>query len=174
MNTQNLFADENRAQALFIALEKQALEQKTLLSELKTWMRQIEKNLKGDVIEQGGVKNVHIYNYDPRARGSYGMVHEPDPILLPEKLQTPEADYMRDRLISAGMIDSMWQPVGLSGSERSLLAREVCDRLGINDVWQMFGQLWSEKPGTLRCYYNRAMEQKKTYVFLEKIKNILG
>jgi hypothetical protein len=33
------------------------------------------------------------------------------------------------------------------------LARTVSEHLNINDVWQVFGQLWDEKPETLRSYF---------------------
>jgi hypothetical protein len=54
------------------------------------------------------------------------------------------------------------------------LARTVSEHLNINDVWQVFGQLWDENPETLRSYFNKAMEQKKSLKFQEKLKNILG
>ena len=76
-------------------------------------------------------------------------------------------------LVDAGILDENWQPVGLSCSERALVAKAVRDRLDLKEVWQLFGQLWSEKPETLRSYLNRALEQKKSLDFQERLKNIL-
>jgi len=171
MEKHHLFADSAGTQALVMALEKKIIEQNAIiLQEIRNWMDQFKNNLPGDIIESGGVKNININYYGSKSHGA----DEPLPDELPARLTTPQAQRIKEALVSAQLITDSWQPINMSGSERSLLAKAVCDRLGINDVWQMFGQLWSEKPGTLRCYYNRAMEQKKTYVFLEKIKNVLG
>lgn len=93
---------------------------------------------------------------------------------LPDVLATEDAMEILETLCEAGLLHEDWQPADLSGSERGLVARAVCERLGINDVWQVFGQLWGEKPETLRCYFNRALEQKKTLLFQDKLKKILS
>jgi len=54
-----------------------------------------------------------------------------------------------------------------------MVAKMVCERLQVNDTWQVFGQLWNEKPQTLRSYLNKALEQRKTLNFQEKLKRIL-
>ena len=91
----------------------------------------------------------------------------------PERLATPEASQLMELLVDAGLIDHEWQPNGLSGTERAMVAKMVCERLGVNDTWQVFGQLWNEKPQTLRSYLNKALEQRKTLNFQEKLKRIL-
>lgn len=93
---------------------------------------------------------------------------------IPEKLMTDEARMLMARLVEGGFLDDAWQPAGLSGSERSLLAKAVSERLEINDRWQVFGKLWGEKPQTLRGYLNKALEQKKSLEFQEKIAEILA
>ena len=102
---------------------------------------------------------------------------------LPEKsgepcvsaaLQTIEAEELMARLVDAEVLKADWQPNGLSGSERGLVARAVCERLDISDTWQVFGQLWGEKPETLRSYLNKALELKKSLSYQEKLRNILG
>ena len=92
---------------------------------------------------------------------------------VPERLKTEEAEELMEDLVDAGMLTEDWQPDGLSGPERALVAKAVCDRLKVNEVWQLFGQLWGEKPETLRAYYNKAMEQKKSLKFQDRLKNIL-
>jgi hypothetical protein len=91
-------------------------------------------------------------------------------VVVPEVLANSEA---WQKLKNAGLVDEYGQPVGLSGAERGLVARAVCERLKIAEVWQMFGQLWHEKPETLRSYFNKAYEQKKSLEFQERLKNIL-
>lgn len=92
---------------------------------------------------------------------------------VPERLKAEEAEEVMEDLVNEGLLDEDWQPVGLSGSERGLIAKAVCDYLKINEVWQVFGQLWHEKPETLRGYFNKALEQKKSLEFQDRLKKIL-
>ena len=96
-----------------------------------------------------------------------------EPGTIPAKLKTEEAQELLGYLVDAGILNSDWQPIGLSGPERALVAKAVCDRLDLKEVWQLFGQLWNEKPDTLRSYMNRAFDQKKSLDFQERLKNIL-
>ena len=93
---------------------------------------------------------------------------------LPEALQTIQAEDLLGKLQQAGMVDERMQPIGLSNAEKGILAFELARRLGIQNQWQVFATLWGTTPGTLRSAYNRAIEQQKTMLFIEKIKNILG
>ena len=96
-----------------------------------------------------------------------------EPGTIPAKLKTEEAQELLGYLVDAGILNSDWQPIGLSGPERALVAKAVCDRLDLKEVWQLFGQLWNEKPDTLRSYMNRAFDQKKSLDFQERLKNTL-
>ena len=128
----------------------------------------------GDVIESGGVKNVTNNYYDGRQPESEGKdMQLKAETKVPERLKTEEAEELMEDLVDASMLTEDWQPEGLSGPERALVAKAVCDRLEVNEVWQLFGQLWGEKPETLRAYYNKAMEQKKSLKFQDRLKNIL-
>ena len=129
----------------------------------------------GDVIESGGVKNVTNNYYDGRQPESEGKdMQLKAETKVPERLKTEEAEELMEDLVDDGMLTEDWQPDGLSGPERALVAKAVCDRLKVNEVWQLFGQLWGEKPETLRAYYNKAMEQKKSLKLQDRLKNILG
>ena len=75
--------------------------------------------------------------------------------------------------VDAGVLNEDWQPNGLSGTERTLVAKAVSERIDLNEVWQVFGQLWNEKPETLRSYLNKALEQKKSLKFQEKLNHVL-
>lgn len=124
----------------------------------------------GDVIEAGGVKNVtnNYYGEKPEAGNDLHLEGDDIPVLL----RSEEAEGIMEDMVDAGLLTDDWQPKGLSGSERSLLAKEVCERLGIRDVWQVFGKLWNEKPETLRSYLNKALNQRKSISFQERLKNI--
>ncbi len=130
----------------------------------------------GDVIEAGGVKNV-TYNYYGKDEAGRGAGGEADCLIsdddIPEALRSDEAGAIMGRLVDAGLIDDGWQPVGLSGPEKGLVAREASRRLGIAEVWQVFGRLWDMKPETLRGYYNKAFEQRKSLTFQDRLKNAL-
>lgn len=121
-------------------------------------------------IEPGGI-GIQINNGNSAETSS-----NPDAAggVVPERLKTEEAEELMDKLVDAGMLTEEWQANGLSGTERALVAKTVCDRLEVNEVWQLFGQLWGEKPETLRAYYNKAMEQKKSLKYQDKLKNVLG
>ena len=94
--------------------------------------------------------------------------------VCPAELQTQPAKNLFDKLQQAGMLDERMQSLGLSNAERGLLAFELAGRLGIQNQWQVFATLWGTTPGALRSAYNRAIEQRKTMLFIEKLKNILG
>lgn len=96
-----------------------------------------------------------------------------EPGILPQPLCTAEAQRVLEHLCSAGIVDSRWQPVGLSNAEKGVLASLLADRLGIGSLWQTFGDLWRMKPETLRSAYNKGMEQKRTGVFMERVKRSL-
>lgn len=129
----------------------------------------------GDVIEAGGVKNVtnNYYGAPQALEGDAGDMVVDDAHDVPGRLQTDEAETLMERLVDAGLLTDDWQPDGLSGTERALVAKAVCERLRINEVWQVFGQLWNEKPETLRSYLNKALEQKKSLAFQDRLKNII-
>lgn len=93
---------------------------------------------------------------------------------VPAALMSDDARQLMEALVDEGILDENWQPRELSGSEKALVAKAVCERLGVNDVWKVFGQLWIEKPETLRAYFNKALEQKKSLAFQEKLKKIFG
>ena len=92
----------------------------------------------------------------------------------PERLRSEGAEELMEQMVDEGLLTEEWQPAGLSGTERALVARAVCERLGINEVWQVFGSLWNEKPETLRGYFNKALEQRKSLEFQERLKKLLG
>lgn len=92
---------------------------------------------------------------------------------MPEQLTTDNAKKVMKKLVDASILTEDWQPIRLSGSERGMVARVVCERLEINEVWQVFGLLWGENPETLRSYFNKALNQKKSLKLQDKLKNIL-
>lgn len=96
-----------------------------------------------------------------------------DKSTLPEELKTPEAEQLMQKLVNAGLLNNNWQPVNLSIAERGYLAADISSRLNIKYKWKVMGELWNENPGTLRRGKNTAIEQKKTGIFIEKLKKIL-
>jgi hypothetical protein len=132
----------------------------------------LEKNVEYEVanVEEGGI-GIQINNGNSAKASS-----NPDAAggVMPERLKTEETEELMDKLVDAGMLTEEWQANGLSCSERALLAKNVCDKLKINDVWQVFGMLWNERPETLRSYFNKALNQKKSLKYQDKLKKVLG
>ena len=98
---------------------------------------------------------------------------ENDLVSLPPELQTEKARQLMESLVDAELLNEEWQPDGISNTEKALVAKMVADRLKINDVWQVFGKLWKMNPNSMRTYYNRAMDQRKSLEFQDRLKNIL-
>lgn len=132
----------------------------------------LEKNVEYEVanVEEGGI-GIQINNGNSAKASSTPEVAGG---VVSERLNTEEAEELMNKLVDAGMLTEEWQANGLSCSERALLAKNVCDKLEINDVWQVFGMLWNERPETLRSYFNKALNQKKSLKYQDKLKKILG
>lgn len=96
-----------------------------------------------------------------------------DKSTLPEEFKTPEAEQLMQKLVNAGLLSPKWLPVNLSIAERGYLAADISSRLNIKYKWKVMGELWNENPGTMRRGKNTAIEQKKTGIFIEKLKKIL-
>ncbi len=94
-------------------------------------------------------------------------------IVRPKQLTGDYAEGLKSILMDAGMIDNDWQPCNLSNTEAALLARFISDKTHMNDVWKEFGLLWNMKPESLRNYFNKALDQKKSLIFQEKLKQLL-
>ena len=148
------------------SLNYRTMEKNPLIEEWLRFMQQAKmvkvENLYGDVIESGAVKHVTYNNH------YYGEVPQ-----VPEVLCTPQAEALLAKLSHAGIVDNRWQPLGLTGEQRGLLASEVAERLGIRSQWMLFGKLWKEKPETLRSYYNKGMGSSSGTDFLDRMKEAL-
>ena len=92
---------------------------------------------------------------------------------IPNELRTEKALDIKEKLMDAGMINESWQPVNLSWSESALMAQMISDKLAVKDTWSVFGKLWNKNPGTLRAFYNRSLEQKKSLVFQDRLKEVI-
>lgn len=96
------------------------------------------------------------------------------PAPIPACLDTPQAQALLQRLVQAGLLDEAWQPCGLSIAERGELAATLAERLGLTAHWQLFGQLWGDKPGTLRTGCYKAQDKSKMLDFKDALKQILN
>ena len=92
---------------------------------------------------------------------------------VPEAFATAEARSLMGKLINGGLLDGHWQPVGLSNAEKGILAQYLSGELNIKNQWQTFAALWGMKPETLRRAAAKAMEQKKSLVFQDRLKGLL-
>lgn len=92
---------------------------------------------------------------------------------LPEPLRTAEAQALLERMCSAGILDGRWQPVGLSITQKDVLASELADRLGIKHLWKTFGGLWHMNSETLRTGCGKSMDQRRISEFRERIRKVM-
>lgn len=92
---------------------------------------------------------------------------------VPDIFTTTESMALMQKLIEHRFIDEALQPIALSWAERSILVDELSARLHISDKWQAFGALWHLKPQSLRSAYNKAMDQKKTSLFFDRIREAM-
>ncbi len=105
--------------------------------------------------------------------GEYVDAEEVKEVEIPELLKTDEAKDVLGNFIYNRLLTEELQPIDLSKPEQAILARVISERLEIKDVWQVFGKLWQVRPETLRNYYNKALDQRKSLDFQDKLKNIL-
>lgn len=92
---------------------------------------------------------------------------------LPEPLRTAEAQALLERMCSAGILDGRWQPIGLSITQKGVLASELADRLGIKHLWKTFGGLWHMNSETLRTGCGKSMDQRRISEFRERIRKVM-
>lgn len=92
---------------------------------------------------------------------------------LPDELNTPEAIEVLNKLQEHDYLDDRYQPKRMSISEKGVLASLTSDKLGINQPWVTFGELWNMNKETLRKGNSKGMDQKSIERFIEKIKNVI-
>lgn len=115
----------------------------------------------------------HVGTLNQYKDGKYVEAEEVKEVEIPESLTTDEAKDVLGNFIYNRLLTEDLQPIDLSKPEQAILARVISERLKINDIWQVFGKLWNIPPESLRAYYNKALEQRKTLDFQDKLKNIL-
>ena len=76
---------------------------------------------------------------------------------LPEVLATDEAMTLWRKAQRAGYVDEHYQPA---------------ERLGIKEKWKVFGDLW--KRNNMRGDYTRAMNQRQSLSFQDKLKRLFS
>lgn len=92
---------------------------------------------------------------------------EPQPSEVPEILA--KSIYWR-KVKAAGLVDENNQPT-VSRPEAALMADALAKRIGIDNKWKLFEQLWQRN--NMRNDFNTALEQKKSLDFQERLKIIL-
>lgn len=95
-------------------------------------------------------------------------------IVIPEELQTEQAQALLKKCKDIGWLDENYQPTPcLAYTEISLLAQRLAVELNIKNYWKVFGLFWGKPRESLRSIYNKAMEQKKSSVFLGKLNTLV-
>ena len=92
---------------------------------------------------------------------------EPQPSEVPDVLARNK--YWQ-RVKAAGLVGENNLPT-VSRPEAALMAEALANRIGIENKWKLFEQMWQRN--NMRNDYNTALEQKKSLDFQERLKNIL-
>ena len=95
----------------------------------------------------------------------------PDASPLPRVPEVLAGSELWQRVKDAGLVGDDGQPT-VSRTEAALLANELAERLGIAHKWKLFERLW--RRNNMRGDYNKALEQRKSLAFRERIKVIFG
>ena len=129
----------------------------------------------GSYIDVHDNENVYLSVDKAEVRmGQQKPADKGDDHVVPEGLRSEAAEALLKKLVDAGMLTEDWQSRVLSNAERGLVARELSCRLNIVEVWKAFGQLWGMNPEVLRSSFNKALEQRKSLGFQERLKKILS
>ena len=91
--------------------------------------------------------------------------------LLVEVLRTEKAMVLWRKVQAAGYVDANYQPT-ISRTQAALLADAMAERLGIKEKWKVFGDLW--KRNNMRSDYTRAMNQRQSLDFQDKLKQLFS
>ena len=90
---------------------------------------------------------------------------------MPPLLDTPRARELWQKAIAEGWVNEQLRPL-LSRPMAALMADRMAEVLDIAHKWKLFEQLWHRN--NMRSDYNTALEQKKSLLFQEKLKNMLS
>lgn len=93
---------------------------------------------------------------------------------MPEELRTEQGQEMMRKLMEGDFVDEDFYPRHLSIAERSIVVTWLSERLNIDHKWQVFGEFWQMNPNTLRTSYSKAMGQRKTLDFQDRLKRTMG
>jgi len=90
---------------------------------------------------------------------------------LPDVLATPEAIILLKKAMNANLIDKHYQPI-VSRTMAALLANEIAERLKIQNKWKVFEDFW--KRSSMYQDYYKALDQKQSFEFIDRIKSIFA
>lgn len=113
-------------------------------------------------------QHVHIGVQMPEAEQQPQQQEAPPEV--PPLLDTPRARELWQKAIAEGWVNEQLRPL-LSRPMAALMADRMAEVLDIAHKWKLFEQLWHRN--NMRSDYNTALEQKKSLLFQEKLKNIL-
>lgn len=61
----------------------------------------------------------------------------------------------------------------VSCTRSAVVAATISQRLGIDNMWSVFGKLWNMPAENLRKYHDKALNQPKTLAFQEELNKAL-
>jgi hypothetical protein len=146
-----------------------------IVNKLSKAIRKLDKKSRGNnyklVYVEKGAQHVGSIGTQIIINGELFRSDHVEPPLLPECLATDKAMELWDKVIAVGWIDSNSQPK-ISRTLSALLAYHMALKLEINNKWKVYEQLWQRND--MHGDYNRALAQRQSRSFLDKLKEVLG
>ncbi|MEH2849300.1 hypothetical protein [Segatella copri] len=93
---------------------------------------------------------------------------------LPESLANPQGLMVLSSLAIHGFLDEHFQPKGLSVAKTAVLASQISTKLGIQNVWVVFGTFWNIDKENLRSAFNKGMEQQQMSGFIGETAKLIN
>lgn len=131
-------------------------------------------NLSGSQINFGGYNVMNNYAGQREKAPSKSTEKTNEPIgVIPSELRNEKAGKILKALQEKHIIDDNFQPIGLSWTKKSVLAYQIAVKVGIDNQWKVFGELWGLNPDTLRAKHNEAMGIKSMGDFYDIIDPVI-
>jgi len=146
-----------------------------IVDKLSNAVKKLDKKSRGNKYEfvyvEKGAQHVGHIDTQIIINGEVLSSEHDEPPVLPECLSTDKAMDLWKKVIAEGWVDEEYQPK-ISRTLSALLAYHMAAKLGINNKWKTFEQLWQRND--MHGDYNKALSQQQSRLFLDKLKEVLG
>lgn len=148
---------------------------KKIVNKLSKAIKKLDKKSRGNnyklVYVEKGAQHVGSIGTQIIINGEIFKSDDDQASILPECLANDEAMELWKKVIAEGWVKNDYQP-NISRTLSALLAYHMAAKLEINNKWKVFEQLWQRND--MHGDYNKALAQRQSRSFLDKLKEVLG